>query len=57
MTRTQRVIKAFVDYDRFLTEMIVKTNDRRKAEQLVKLRRDVSILVKELRRYGCRREM
>ena len=57
MTRTQRVIKAFIDYDRFLTEMIVKTNDRRKEEQLVRLRRDVSILVKELRRYGCRREV
>ena len=57
MTRTQRVIKAFIDYDRFLAEMIVKTNDRRKEEQLVRLRRDVSILVKELRRYGCRREV
>ena len=56
MTRLQRVIEGFNDYDKFLEEMIVKTNDNYQEYKLNQLRNKVSLLVGELRRYGCRRE-
>lgn len=56
MTRLDRIIKGFNDYDKFLEEMIIKTNDRVKEYKLNQLRNDVSLLIGELKRYGCRRE-
>ena len=56
MTRLQRVIEGFNDYDKFLEEMIVKTNDNLQEYKLNQLRNRVSSLTDELRRYGCRRE-
>ena len=56
MTRLDRVIKGFNDYDKFLEELIIKTNDKVKEHQLNQLRYDVSLLIGELKRYGCRRE-
>ena len=56
MTRLQRVIEGFNDYDKFLEEMIVKTNDNYQEYKLNQLRNKVSLLVGELRRYGGRRE-
>ena len=56
MTRLERVIEGFNDYDKFLEEMIIKTNDNMQEYKLNQLRNRVSLLVGELRRYGCRRE-
>ena len=56
MTRLNRVIKGFNDYDRFLEELVIKANDRIKEDQLNRLKNDVSLLIGELKRYGCRRE-
>ena len=56
MTRLNRVIKGFNDYDRFLEELVIKANDRIKEDQLNRLQNDVSLLIGELKRYGCRRE-
>ena len=56
MTRLQRVIEGFNDYDKFLEEMIIKTNDNLQEYKLNQLRNRVSLLIGELRRYGCRRE-
>lgn len=56
MTRLDRIIKGFNDYDKFLEELIIKTNDKFKEHQLNLLRNDISLLIGELKRYGCRRE-
>lgn len=53
MTRLDRIIKAFDDYDKF-----VKKYSLNKEEfiEFCKLKIDVSILIDELKLYGCRRE-
>lgn len=56
MTRLDRIIKCFNDYDKFLEELIIRTNDKVKEHKLNLLRNDVSLLIGELKRYGCRRE-
>ena len=56
MQRVQRIIKGFNEYDKLLVEMINKTGDKVKEYQLNQLRNEVSLLVGELRRFGCRRE-
>ena len=56
MQRVQRIIKGFNEYDKLLEEMINKTGDKVKEYQLNQLRNEVSLLVGELRRFGCRRE-
>lgn len=53
MTRLDRIIKAFNDYDRLIK------SDTLSAEEwynIAQLRRDVRLLIKELKEYGCRRE-
>ena len=56
MTRLDKIIKGFNDYDKFLEELVIRTNDKAKEYQLNQLRNDVSLLIGELKRYGCRRE-
>lgn len=56
MTRLDRVIKGFNDYDNFIKDLQIRTNDKIKDAELSKLRHDVSLLIGELKRYGCRRE-
>ncbi len=56
MTRLDRIIKGFNDYDNFIKDLQIRTNDKIKDAELGKLRHDVSLLIGELKRYGCRRE-
>ena len=56
MTRLERVIKALNDYDEMVEDLLFAHNDIGKNDKLDKLRNEVSILVGELKRYGCRRE-
>ena len=59
MTRLGRVIKAFNDYDNLVKSLIFMLNetDRTVAERRVnKLRNEISPLICELKRYGCRRQ-
>ena len=59
MTRLDRVIKGFNDYDKLVQELTswlftyeaVVANERAN-----KIREEVSVLVGELNRYGCRRK-
>lgn len=56
MTRLQRVIKGFKDYDNFVQDLQLKTNTNYKELELQLLRQDIGLLINELKRYGCRRE-
>ena len=66
MTRLERVIKAFNDYDNFVKDNTLigflqygKTKFNTAQEQdkeINRIRNEVSILIGELRRHGCRRE-
>lgn len=59
MTRLERVIKAFNDYDNLVEQLIewLDDIDGIVAEYRVnKIRNETSLLIGELRRYGCRRE-
>ena len=59
MTRLNRIIKAFNDYDNLVKSLILMLNeiDGAVAEHRVnKLRNEISPLIGELKRYGCRRE-
>ena len=53
MTRLDRIIKAFDDYDK-----LVKRDALNEEEfiEFCKLKIDVSILIDELKLHGCRRE-
>lgn len=53
MTRLDRVIQAFNDYDNLVKKQTLTEEDKLKLE---KLRENVSLLVGELKRYGCRRK-
>ena len=55
MTRLNRVIKAFNDYDNLVKELI-KVDDKTEETELNRLRFEVSLLIGELKRHGCRRE-
>ena len=63
MTRLDKVIKGFNDYDNLVKEMISQLEDNNLdydamvAELRVNsIREEVSLLIGELKRYGCRRE-
>ena len=58
MTRLDRVIKGFNDYDNLVKQLIewLDEVDGTVAEYRVnKLRNEISPLIGELKRYGCRR--
>lgn len=58
MTRLDRVIKGFNEYDKLVQELTVWLNEPEAivAELRVnKIRDEVSLLIGELNRYGCRR--
>lgn len=59
MTRLERVIECFNEYDKFVEDMISELENYQKMipeMHLNTLRDKTSILVGELKRYGCRRE-
>ena len=59
MTRLDRVIKGFNDYDNLVKQLIDRLDevDGTVTEYRVnKIRDEVSLLIGELKRYGCRRK-
>lgn len=65
MTRLNRIIKAFNDYDNFVKKYsiigIFEDNDLDYTKldeyaELTNIRNEVSLLIGELKRHGCRRE-
>jgi hypothetical protein len=62
MTRLDRVIKGFNEYDKLVQELTswLKEHDEREAivaeYRADKIREEVSLLLGELNRYGCRRK-
>ena len=59
MTRLEKVIKGFNDYDKLVNQLIgwIDEEEGIVAEYRVnKIRDEVSLLIGELKRYGCRRE-
>lgn len=64
MTRLDRIIKAFNDYDNFVKKSTVVgfiesqgiPDDSPAKKELDCIRDDVSVLIGELKKYGCRRQ-
>ena len=62
MTRLDKVIKGFNDYDELIKELTSWLNSYNEYDAMVaelrvdKIRDEVSLLIGELKRYGCRRE-
>ena len=64
MTRLDRIIKSFNDYDDFVKNNTVVgyleskclPDKSDEAKELQRIRYEVSMLLGELRKYGCRRE-
>lgn len=56
MTRLDRIIQAFHDYDYLVNELALRNSDSSQNNAQKKLREEVSELIKELERYGCRRK-
>lgn len=53
MTRLDRVIQGFNDYDNLIKDI---TLTEEQEEEIERIRNEVSILIGELKRYGCRRK-
>ena len=56
MTRLDRIIKAFNEYDEIVDDLVWNNNDGSKEYVLKELRKEVKFLIAELKRYGCRRD-
>ena len=62
MTRLDKVIKGFNDYDNLIKELTSWLNNYDEYDSMVaelkvnKIRKEVTPLIGELKRYGCRRE-
>lgn len=64
MTRLQKIIKAFNDYDNFVKnntligffEQKGLDDNSPEKKELDNIRTEVSILIGELKRYGCKKE-
>lgn len=56
MTRLDKIIQAFNDYDELVDELALRNGDNSQDRVLNDLRNKVSVLIGELKRYGCRRE-
>ena len=67
MTRLNRIIKAFNDYDNFVKDNTLVgflerngkqnfTTPEEHIENIKKISNEVSVLIGELKRHGCRRE-
>ena len=56
MTRLERIIDAFNEYDAIASDLAWSNNDNRMEGTLERLRKEVNILIAELKRYGCRRD-
>lgn len=55
MTRLDRIIKCFNDYDDLVEELALRNSDNSQNRELQELRHKVDILILELKNHGCRR--
>ena len=55
MTRLERIIKAFNEYDEIVDDLAYNNNDGSREHVVKELRKEVKSLIAELKRYGCRR--
>ena len=55
MTRLDRIIKCFNDYDDLVEELALRNSDNSQNRELQELRHKVDILIWELKNHGCRR--
>jgi plasmid stabilization system protein ParE len=56
MTRLERIIKAFNEYDEIVDDLAYNNNDGSREHVVKELRKEVKSLIAELKRYGCRRD-
>ena len=63
MTRLDKVIKGFNDYDNLIKDLISSLEDNNLDYDVMitelrvdKIREEVSLLIGELKRYGCQKE-
>lgn len=56
MTRLDRIISVFNDYDEIVENLTWDHNDGTYERELRRLRKEVDELVAELKQHGCRRE-
>ena len=56
MTRLDRIIKVFEDYDNLVEELALRNSDNSQNNEINKLRNEVSWLIIELEQHGCRRK-
>ena len=56
MTRLERIIKAFNEYDEIVDDLTYNNNDGSREHVVKELRKEVKLLIAELKRYGCRRD-
>ena len=56
MTRLDRIISAFNEYDEIVENLAWDNNDGTYERELKRLRKEVSELIVELKLHGCRRE-
>ena len=56
MTRLERIMKAFNDYDDLVDELALRNHDCSQNNAQKELRDRVSVLLDELTRHGCRRK-
>lgn len=56
MTRLERIIEAFKQYDEIVEDLAWNNNDGGREFVLRELREEVACLIAELERYGCRRK-
>ena len=56
MTRLDRIIEAFDRYDEIVESTTFNMHNSYMWRVIYDLRKDVSLLIDELKQYGCRRE-
>lgn len=56
MTRLERIIKVFNEYDEIVDDLAYNNNDGSREHVVKELRKQVKSLIAELKRYGCRRD-
>lgn len=55
MTRLDRIIKAFNDYNDLVDELALRNSDSSQNNAQKKLIEEVLVLINELEQHGCRR--
>lgn len=56
MTRLQRIINAFNNYDNFVKKLLKDEPSDTDQMTLTEIRNEVSLLIGELKRYGCQKQ-